>query len=206
MLSSSLPHGTPRDPPGAHTQSCRGYRDRQEPVTTSRRSAPRLRGCATARACPSSWSRRFVISFDAAGWRAASRAFVAPAVDSTASWPSHARGARCPSCGGRRMAERAAHLVDRVLPDVPRGLLAPGIGRDIVIQPAMRAEPTVYERLDRRQHFFGVERRQGPRSGRTTLTERALGTLCDERRRPELRAGGEISRWGRASPHRRRCP
>jgi putative transposase/transposase-like zinc-binding protein len=25
----------------------------------------------------------------------------------------------CPSCGGRRMAERAAHLVDRVLPDVP---------------------------------------------------------------------------------------
>jgi hypothetical protein len=25
----------------------------------------------------------------------------------------------CPSCGGRRMAERAAHLVDRVFPDVP---------------------------------------------------------------------------------------
>lgn len=25
----------------------------------------------------------------------------------------------CPGCGGRRMAERAAHLVDRVLPDVP---------------------------------------------------------------------------------------
>ncbi len=25
----------------------------------------------------------------------------------------------CPSCGGRRMAERAAHLVDDVLPDVP---------------------------------------------------------------------------------------
>lgn len=25
----------------------------------------------------------------------------------------------CPSCGGRRMAERSAHLVDRVLPDVP---------------------------------------------------------------------------------------
>ena len=25
----------------------------------------------------------------------------------------------CPSCGGRRMAETAAHLVDRVLPDVP---------------------------------------------------------------------------------------
>ena len=27
--------------------------------------------------------------------------------------------ALCPSCGGRRMAERAAHLVDYVLPDVP---------------------------------------------------------------------------------------
>lgn len=25
----------------------------------------------------------------------------------------------CPSCGGRRMTERAAHLVDHVLPDVP---------------------------------------------------------------------------------------
>ena len=25
----------------------------------------------------------------------------------------------CPSCGGRRMAERAAHLVDAVLPHVP---------------------------------------------------------------------------------------
>ena len=27
--------------------------------------------------------------------------------------------ALCPSCGGRRMAERAANLVDRVFPDVP---------------------------------------------------------------------------------------
>ena len=25
----------------------------------------------------------------------------------------------CPSCGGRRMTERAAHLVDHVFPDVP---------------------------------------------------------------------------------------
>src|SRR5437867_10876593 len=25
----------------------------------------------------------------------------------------------CPSCGGRRMADTAAHLVDRVIPDVP---------------------------------------------------------------------------------------
>ena len=28
--------------------------------------------------------------------------------------------ALCPSCGGRRMAERAAQLVDHVFPDVPR--------------------------------------------------------------------------------------
>ena len=27
--------------------------------------------------------------------------------------------ALCPSCGGRRMAERAAHLLDHVFPDVP---------------------------------------------------------------------------------------
>ena len=27
--------------------------------------------------------------------------------------------AMCPSCGGRRMAERAAHLLDHVFPDVP---------------------------------------------------------------------------------------
>ena len=27
--------------------------------------------------------------------------------------------ALCPRCGGRRMAERAAHLVDHVIPDVP---------------------------------------------------------------------------------------
>ena len=25
----------------------------------------------------------------------------------------------CPSCGGRRMADTAAHLVDRVIPEVP---------------------------------------------------------------------------------------
>jgi len=30
----------------------------------------------------------------------------------------------CPSCGGRRMAYAAAHLVDRVLPEVPRAFIA----------------------------------------------------------------------------------
>src|SRR5712692_9601610 len=29
------------------------------------------------------------------------------------------QGPLCPSCGGRRMAERAAHLLDHVFPDVP---------------------------------------------------------------------------------------
>ena len=29
------------------------------------------------------------------------------------------KGRLCPSCGGRRMAERAAHLADQVFPDVP---------------------------------------------------------------------------------------
>lgn len=34
--------------------------------------------------------------------------------------PSSCKGrALCPSCGGRRMAERAAHLLDHVFPDVP---------------------------------------------------------------------------------------
>ena len=30
----------------------------------------------------------------------------------------------CPSCGGRRMAETAAHLVDRVPPHVPMRVLS----------------------------------------------------------------------------------
>lgn len=33
--------------------------------------------------------------------------------------PFSCKGRLCSSCGGRRMAERAAYLVDRVLPDVP---------------------------------------------------------------------------------------
>ena len=34
------------------------------------------------------------------------------------SWPSRERGF-CPSCGGRRRSELAAHLVERVIPNVP---------------------------------------------------------------------------------------
>jgi|SRR5713226_2533477 len=49
--------------------------------------------------------------------------FVACVVASAATrswWRSHASGAAfCPSSGARRMAETAAHLVDRVIPAVP---------------------------------------------------------------------------------------
>src|SRR5438093_1366740 len=37
----------------------------------------------------------------------------------TASWRSCKSRGICPSCGGRRMADTAAHLVDHVIPDVP---------------------------------------------------------------------------------------
>ena len=33
--------------------------------------------------------------------------------------PFSCKGRLCPSCGGRRMAERSAHLLDHVFPDVP---------------------------------------------------------------------------------------
>ena len=38
--------------------------------------------------------------------------------DLLVAWSCRRRGL-CPSCSGRRMADTAAHLVDRVLPDVP---------------------------------------------------------------------------------------
>ena len=41
------------------------------------------------------------------------------------------RRAVCPSCGGRRMAERAAHLVDHVFPAVP--------GMTVGVEPAASA-------------------------------------------------------------------
>ncbi len=37
------------------------------------------------------------------------------------------RRALCSSCGARRMAETAAHLVDNVIPDVPIRQLTPGM-------------------------------------------------------------------------------
>jgi hypothetical protein len=56
----------------------------------------------------------------AAVWPAASPAFGALAAGWIDWSPSHAKAPGfCPRCGGWRMAERAVHLVDHVLPDVP---------------------------------------------------------------------------------------
>jgi hypothetical protein len=87
---------------------------------TSRRSAPRPPACATATGCRASSSRSSATSSPAGLWRPDSRALGAPAVGSTASSRSRAKGRGfCPSYRGRRMTERAAHQVDHVLPQVP---------------------------------------------------------------------------------------
>jgi hypothetical protein len=54
----------------------------------------------------------------------------------------------CPSCGGRRMAERAAHLVDHVLPDVPIRQwelfeAQPQSYRDVVLPPQVRTRISI---------------------------------------------------------------
>jgi hypothetical protein len=46
-------------------------------------------------------------------------AFTAPSAPMKSSWPSPVRKSFYPSCGARRMAETAAHLVDHVIPPVP---------------------------------------------------------------------------------------
>ena len=62
----------------------------------------------------------FGASCAAAGWPAGSPGFAAKDAGWTGSCRSPAKDALCvPSCGGRRMAERAAHLVDQLFPDVP---------------------------------------------------------------------------------------
>src|SRR5207244_8340258 len=93
----------------------------------------------------------------------------------------------CPSCGGRRMAERAAHLVDQVLP------------ADVPVRQSMRSvPPRLRYRLAydhrlcrtvlhvfvhaRRSSYHRQARRQGLPSGETGMVERAT-----------LRRGGERS-------------
>jgi hypothetical protein len=90
----------------------------------------------------------------------------------------------CPSCGGRRMAERAAHLVDHVLPHVPvrqwvltlphrlRYLLAYNHALcRAVLGVAVRAVLAFYRRRARRR---GVP---DGRSGAVTVIQRFGGGL-----------------------------
>ena len=84
--------------------ACRGIPRRGHALARRRR---RLSKRSSGRSCA------------AASWPGASRGSGARAARPSGLWPSPARGGFCPSCGGRRMAQRAAHLVDHVLPDVP---------------------------------------------------------------------------------------
>ena len=60
------------------------------------------------------------LSCNVAGWRAGLHGFTVTTarLDRLVPFSCKSR-AVCPSCGGRRMAERAAHLLDHVFPDVP---------------------------------------------------------------------------------------
>ena len=60
-------------------------------------------------------SRRAFPPRSAPGWRPRATSCGS---DRLVPFSCHGRGF-CPSCGGRRMAERAAHLVDKVFPPVP---------------------------------------------------------------------------------------
>jgi hypothetical protein len=90
----------------------------------------------------------------------------------------------CPSCGGRRMAERAAHLVDHVLPDVPvrhwvlslpyhlRYLLA--WDHDLCRAVAARLARAVFRLVRERARDEGVE---GGRGGAVVVIQRFGGAL-----------------------------
>jgi hypothetical protein len=92
--------------------------------------------------------------------------------------------ALCPSCGGRRMAERAAHLVDRVLPDVPvrqwvlslphrlRYLLA--WDHDLCRAVAAILAQAVFRRLEDRAGDAGI---RGGRAGGIVVIQRFGGAL-----------------------------
>ncbi|MBI1726531.1 MAG: transposase zinc-binding domain-containing protein, partial [Candidatus Rokubacteria bacterium] len=86
---------------------------------TWRPSCARWRRPATAWACRSSSSASSGSFCCAACSRPAWRGFSATAAGASTCCRSCKGRAWCPSCGGRRMTERAAHLVDAVLPWVP---------------------------------------------------------------------------------------
>lgn len=101
-----------------------------------------------------------------------------------------ARGVRsggravCPSCGGRRMAERAAHLVDHVIPDVPvrqwvlslprrlRYRLA--WNRDVCRRVTTVLLSTVFRLLRDHARADGLEQ---PRGGGVAIVQRFGGAL-----------------------------
>jgi hypothetical protein len=79
--------------------------------------------------------------------------------------PFSCKGRICPSCGGRRMAERAAHLVDHVLPAVPIRQWVLTLPHRLRYQLAWdhalcRAVLAVYARA-----LLGFERRRARRRG-----------------------------------------
>jgi hypothetical protein len=79
----------------------------------------------------------------------------------------------CPSCGGRRMADLAAHLVDRVFPDVPvrQWVLSLPFERDPALTRAVRGVflRTLLRWLERRAAPAGTRR---ARSGAVNFVQR----------------------------------
>jgi len=102
----------------------RGAAPRRASSTASCSRSSRPSSQARLRAndrCPASSRGSFAPSCAAGSLRMASCARTATAAASIVSsrfFSCKGRGF-CPSCGGRRMADTAAHLVDRVLPEVP---------------------------------------------------------------------------------------
>ena len=123
---------------------------------TSRRSTRRRRTGATARDCrasssrppsrvalrrasPKPWRRREFRDFLTCGCLAAGFARFRCSdcrLDRLVPFSCKGRGF-CPSCGGRRMTDRAAHLVDHVFPAVPISQCRGGVGPDSAATPAL---------------------------------------------------------------------
>ena len=90
----------------------------------------------------------------------------------------------CPSCGGRRMTERAAHLVDAVLPWVPVRQWVLTVPYRLRYQMAWnhglsRAVLGVYTRALREVYRRGARARgiAGAQTGMVTAVQRAGGAL-----------------------------
>ena len=71
----------------------------------------------------------------------------------------------CPSCAGRRMANTGAHLVDRVLPDVPLRQYVLSLPHELRMLAALK--PAVLGALGRMfvESIFGLYRQRATRAG-----------------------------------------